>query len=142
MKTIEIDLEKEQRLDQLLRSIKSQDIKLGKDEFELIIYSYFKINEALYAGFLLLLTGYFFRELGKSDNKKADISIEDKFTKQYFEIYSRNSDVNKLENKIEKEFKIKIEREKRNPLDEAFGLWKNDKMSLEKIREKAWQRTK
>ena len=50
------------------------------------------------------------------------------------------NDVNKLENKIENDFKIDIEVEKKNPLNDVFGIWKNENIKLEQIREKAWQR--
>ncbi|MGP8215038.1 MAG: hypothetical protein ACLQQ4_05700 [Bacteroidia bacterium] len=32
--------------------------------------------------------------------------------------------------------------EKKNPIDEVFGIWKNEDISLEKIREKAWRHNK
>jgi hypothetical protein len=36
----------------------------------------------------------------------------------------------------------KIIKKKKTILDEVFGIWKNKKVSLEKIREKQWNRKK
>jgi len=143
MKTIELDLEKDQKLDSLTQFIKSKKIKVGEEEFQLKIHSYFMVTGMLYASFLLLLVKYFTEEIKKNASpNKPDLKAHDKQGKFYYELYFKNYDVNKLENKIEKDFNIDIELEKKNPLDEVFGIWKNENISMDKIRDKAWQRTK
>ncbi|MBD0351674.1 MAG: hypothetical protein ICV65_11030, partial [Flavisolibacter sp.] len=73
---------------------------------------------------------------------KADALCLDKEKKIYYEIIFKNWAVNELEEKIKEDFKINIEWKKKDPLEEAFGLWKKDKRSLNEMRDKAWQRTK
>ena len=66
----------------------------------------------------------------------------DKIIKALYRIYFKNKDINKLEKAIEKELKVNIELEEKKPTDAVFGIWKNENITLEQIREKAWQRTK
>jgi hypothetical protein len=143
MRVIELDLEKDQKLDNLSLFIKNKKIKLGKDEFQLKIHSNYEVAQMLYAGFLLLLTKYFIQERNKLAHQgKPDFEVQEKQGRIYYDFYLKNNDVNKLENKIEKDFKIDIELEKKNPLDEVFGIWKNENITIDKIRGRAWQRTK
>src|SRR5687767_8548202 len=143
MKTIDLDLEKDQKLDNLSHYIKNKKIKLGVEEFQLRIHSYSNIAQILYASFLLLLAEYFITEKKKGKElSKPDIAFYDKERNLYYQVYFKNYDVNKLETKIEKDFNIDIELEKKNPLDEVFGIWKNENITLSKIRSKAWQRAK
>ncbi|MBD0287731.1 MAG: hypothetical protein ICV79_20250, partial [Flavisolibacter sp.] len=60
----------------------------------------------------------------------------------FYEIIFRDSAANELEKKILEDFGVRIEWEKKDPLDEAFGLWRKGKRTLNKLRDKAWQRTK
>ena len=143
MKTIELDLEKDQKLDTLTHFLKNKKINLGEEEFLLKIHSTHNIAQLLYAGFLLLLAKYFTEEKNKSTiQNKNGIELHNMRSKIYYEFYLKNNDVNKLESKIEKDFNIDIELEKKNPLDEVFGIWKNENITIGKLREKAWQRTK
>ena len=143
MKTIELDLANEQKLESLSGFLKNKNIKLGEEEFQLKIYSYYDVYDQLYAAFLLLLVKYFFSEKVKNNKTSpADGLAYDKESNDYYEFYLKNYDVSKLENKIERDFKIDIELEKKNPLDDVFGIWKDEDITLDKIREKAWQRTK
>ncbi len=141
MKTIELDLEKDDKLKSLSSLIKDKNIKLGEEEFQLVIQFYYEINKTLYASLLLFLVEYFIQERNKlAHDKNFDLHFYNTLTKNYYEFYFKNQDVTKLENKIEKDFKIDIELEKKNPLDDVFGIWKNEGISLENIRDKAWQR--
>ena len=143
MKTIELDLEKDQKLDTLTHFLKNKKINLGEEEFLLKIHSTQNIAQLLYAGFLLLLAKYFTEEKNKSTiQNKNGIELHNMSSKIYYEFYLKNYDVNRLESKIEKDFNINIELEKKNPLDEVFGIWKNKNITIGKLREKAWQRTK
>jgi hypothetical protein len=143
MKTVELDLERDQKLGNLSQYIKHKKIKFGEEEFQLKIHSYQDIAQVLYASFLLLLAKIFIEEKNKSSHQnKPDLAIVDKQSKIYYEFYFKNYDVNKLETKIEKDFNIDIELEKKNPLDEVFGIWKNESITLDKIRHKAWRRTR
>ena len=65
----------------------------------------------------------------------------DKKSNMYYEFYIKYNDVTKLENKIENDFKVDIEVKKKNPLNDVFGIWKNENIKIEQIREKAWQRS-
>lgn len=141
-KTIELDLEKDQKLDSLSNNIRNKKIKLGEEGFQLKIHSY-EITQMLYASFLLLLVRYFINEQNKRRlQTKPDIVAYDEKSNTYYQIYLKSNDVKKLESKIEKDFNVNIEFEKKNPLDEVFGIWRNENISLGKIRGKAWQRTK
>lgn len=141
MKTIELDLEKDSQLDSLSGMIKSKKISLGQESFQLKVYSASHIGELLYAAFLLLLVKYLVEEMNRSaTSTKSNTTFTS--DKKYYDSYFKDNDVSKLENKIEKDFKINIEFEKKNPLDEVFGLWKNKDITLANIREKAWQRAK
>ena len=141
MKTIELDLEKDKQLDSLSGMFKTQKINFGRESFHLKIHSVYDINQILYASLLLLLAKYFIEERNKAvHSRKPDLVYSS--GDSYYELYLKNHDVNKLENKIEKDFKVNIEIEKKNPLDEVFGIWKNEGITLGNIREKAWQRTK
>ncbi len=141
MKTIELDLEKDDKLQSLSSLMKDKNIKLGEEEFQLVIQFYYDINKTLYASLLLFLVKYFIQERNKLVHaKNFDLHFYDTLSKNYYEFYFKNQDVNKLKNKIEKDFKIDIELEKKNPLDDVFGIWKNEEISLEQIRDKAWHR--
>ncbi len=141
MKTIELDLEKDDKLQSLSSLMKDKNIKLGEEEFQLVIQFYYDINKTLYASLLLFLVKYFIQERNKlAYAKNFDLHFYDTLSKNYYEFYFKNQDVNKLKNKIEKDFKIDIELEKKNPLDDVFGIWKNEEISLEQIRDKAWHR--
>lgn len=141
MKIVELDLERDDKLQSLSSLIKDKNIKLGEEIFQLKIHSYNNIYGDFYAAFLLLLVKYLFNEQIKDDKTSSpDSSYYDKKTNMYFEFYFKYNDVNKLENKIENDFKIDIEWEKKNPLNDVFGIWKNENIRLEQIREKAWQR--
>jgi hypothetical protein len=143
MKTIELDLEKDYKLDGLSTLIRNKKIRFGEEEFQLKIHSHYDIAQILYASFLLLLVKYFIEERNKIVHKnKPDIAFYDQLGKTYYEGYLKTYDVGKLETKIEKDFKIDIELEKKNPLDEVFGIWRTENITIDKIRQKAWQRTK
>jgi hypothetical protein len=143
MKTIDLDLEKDQKLENLTNYLRDKKIKLGEEAFQLKIYSYADMTQILYASFLLLLVVYFIVEKKKKESEiNPDITGYDKESKTYYQIYLKNYDVNKLESKIEKDFNVDIELEKKNPLDDVFGIWKNESIDLGKIRAKAWQRPK
>ena len=141
MKTIELDLEGDKQFDSLSGMLKTQKIDLGHESFHLKIHSLYDISQILYASFLLLLVKYFVEERNRTArSRKPDMVYSNDGT--YYEFYLKNYDVSKLENKIEKDFKVNIEIDKKNPLDEVFGIWKNEDITLGNIREKAWQRMK
>lgn len=141
MKTIELDLEKDSKLDSLSGMLKSKKINLGHESFELKIHSSYVMGNIVYAGLLLLLVKYLNEERNRFlAARKLDLTPWD--DARYFDFYVKNYDVNKLESKIEKDFKVNIEIEKKNPLDDVFGIWKNERLTLGNIREKAWQRAK
>ena len=56
----------------------------------------------------------------------------------YYDLYFKSCDVNKLEDKIEEDFRVKMEIGKKNFLDEVFGIWKNEDITLGSMRDKAW----
>ncbi len=104
MKTIELDLKKDRKPEELLSFIRDKKIKFGEEAFQLIIYSYYDINPALYASFLLLLVKYFIEERNKyKHTNKTDNQFYDNLIRNYYESYFKNYDVDKLKNKIEKE---------------------------------------
>ena len=143
MKTIALDLVKGQNLKELSTQVESNHIRIGKDTLQLILYSPYNADEVWQSGFLYLLVTYFVEEKNKSAQKtKADALCLDKEKKTYYEIIFRDWAVSELEKKIKKDFKINIEWEKKDRLDEAFGMWKKNKRSLNEIRDTAWQRTK
>ena len=141
MKTIELDLEKDQKLQSLSGLIKDKDIRIGKEPFNLRLFVSHTLNETIYASFLLLLTKYLSKLIDEAnDSNKADATFFGKVAENIYLFYFKSFDIDKLENKIEKDFKIDIEIEKKDPINEVFGIWKNENISLEKIRERAWQR--
>ena len=144
MKTIALDLEKDQQLDVLSTLIGKENIELGREKFQLKIHTDNTISNTLYASFLLLLARYFSDERSKWIHKheSSDMEIYTQKGEYYYKFYIKNHDVGKLENKIEKDFKIDIELEWKNSIDDVFGIWKNQNINLDQIREKAWQRTK
>ena len=141
MKTIELDLEKDQKLESLSGLIKNKNIKLGEEPFNLRLFIGYSLGDTMCASFLLLLTKYLSKLIEESkSNNKEDLIYFDKVSESIYPFYFKNFDTNKLENKIEKDFKLKIELEKKNPLNDVFGIWKDENITLEQIREKAWQR--
>ncbi len=143
MKTVTLDLVRGQRLKELSSQIENNHINIGKDALQLILYGPYDADEVWQSSFLYLLATYFVEEKNKSAHKtKADVLCLDKEKKTYYEVVFRDWDVSKLENKIKEDFKVNITWEKKDPLDEAFGLWKEDKRTLNEIRDKAWQRAK
>ena len=143
MKTIELDLEKDLELKSLSSLIKDKNIKLGEEPFNLRLFVSYSLGDTMYASFLLLLTKYLSKLIEESkSNNKEDLIYFDKVSESIYPYYFKSFDTNKLENKIEKDFKLKIELEKKSPLNDVFGIWKDENISLEQIREKAWQRNK
>lgn len=141
IETIELDLDKEKEFEELSFWIKKKKIKVGEDEFFLRLFISHSTNDILYGSFLLFLSQYFLKIIRESHGKKEkDDEYFKLFYNEIFSTVTRNFNTHKLENQIEKEFKVKIDLEKKNPLDQVFGIWKNEDISLEKIREKAWQR--
>lgn len=141
MKTLELDLERDQQLDSLSGMLKTKKIKIGREPFQLKIHSIYDISQILYASLLLLLVKYLVEERNKAAHgSKPDFTYFNENV--YYQFYIKNYDVNKLENKIEKDFNVDIEVEKKNPLDEVFGILKDEDITLGNIREKAWQRMK
>jgi len=141
MKTIELDLEKDQKLESLSSLIKNNNIKLGQEQFNLRLFISHSLGDTIYASFLLLLTKYLSKLIEESkNNKKEDLVYFDKVSESIYLFYFKNFDTDKLENKIEKDFKLKIELGKKNPLNDVFGIWKDEDITLGQIREKAWQR--
>jgi hypothetical protein len=134
LKTIEFDLDANMEPGYLSNSIQKEHLHIGKDALLVKFLSNHTLNSNLYAGLLLLLSDYLFH-LVKSDNKNTDNSLKDKMHDEYL----KYSDIRRLETKIENAYKIQIEFEKRNPLDEVFGIWKTEDISLDKIRKKAWR---
>jgi hypothetical protein len=55
-------------------------------------------------------------------------------------LFAKYDTAEELERDIEKEYGINIEVKTKNPLDEAFGLWRDNDINLETIRENAWRR--
>ena len=142
MKTIELDLEKDGQLEVLSDMLKQQSIEVGEEVFNLKILFLHDISQILYAGFLLLLVKYFTQE---KQNKTTHVNESDLIygnDNTYYMFYIKNNDTGKLKKRIEKDFKVNIEIDKKNPLDEVFGIWKNEDIKFETIRKKAWQRTK
>lgn len=142
-KTIELDLDKGQELEELIIAIKKKKIKVGEDRFHLKLFISYSMTDTIYASFLLFLTKYLskFIEESHKDNK-SDFLHFNKISEEIFLLYYESLDTNKLESRIEKEFKLKIDLEKKNPIDKVFGIWKDEDITLEKLREKAWQRMK
>ena len=56
------------------------------------------------------------------------------------DILDRYDNAEDLEKDIEKEYGISIEFEIKNPLNDAFGLWKDYDIDAETLRKEAWQR--
>lgn len=48
----------------------------------------------------------------------------------------------KLKSVVSKRVNTNAGLKKKNLTDAVFGIWKNENITIEKIREKAWQRTK
>ena len=146
MKIVEFDLDKDNGLDSLSRMLKDKGINAGIEDFQLHIHFSHKVSQVLYAGFLLLLAKYFIEERNNSDTRDVNVVKEPEFVygteNDYFLNYFKYSDVNRIKEKIEKDFHVQIEEKKKNPLDEVFGIWKEEDITLEDIRKKAWQRTK
>lgn len=143
MKTLELDLDKDSGLDSLSSILKAEQINIGEDQFRLRLFISHNFSEMVYAGILLLLAQYF-AEVRNSANssviQEPEVAYNSKGT--YYRLYLKYSDVNKLKHQIESDFRVAIEVEKKNPLDEVFGIWKGKDITIEKIRERAWRRTK
>ena len=140
-KKIEFDLDETSALDELTQLLEKKKIKVGRDEFLLTLFTHPSLNDAVLAGFLRLLARYLLLQKSKHEHRTPDMVAFDKESNKYFLYYFKQPNVKKLESKIEKDFNVKIELEKKNPLDEVFGIWKNEDVSLAKIRAKAWQRS-
>ena len=136
-KTIEFDLDKDIKPDFLGKSIKKQYAQIGKEPFIIRLLSTRKLNSSVYAALLLLINDYLF-SFFKSGNKKTEISLRNTIHDEYI----KQLDIKQLELEIENMYKVIIEFEKKKPMDEVFGIWKNEDISLEKIRKKAWRRNK
>ena len=141
MKTIELNLEKNQNIESLSSLIKNKNIKVGRESFNLKVFISHSLNDTTYASFLLMLTKYLTKLMEESeDDRSIDLIGLDKMSESIYIFYFKNFDTDKLENKIEKDFKLKIELEKKNPLDDVYGIWSKENITLEQIRQNAWQR--
>jgi len=124
MKTIELDLERDGQLESLSGLIRKQKIEVGEDPFDLRIHAVYDMSQILYAALLLLLVKYFIDERNKVvHGAKPDLIYREH--SNYYLFYFKNYDTSKLESKIEKDFKVNIEIDKKNPLDDVFGIWKH-----------------
>lgn len=66
----------------------------------------------------------------------------EKELKQFYMQLSGN-DTNKDQNEMNNSgYKVKQIKKGKNGLDEVFGIWKDKNITLDSIREEAWQRTK
>ncbi len=139
MKTVELDLEKDEKLESLSGLIRDKNIKLGEEMFNLRLFVSHSLGDTMMQAFLLL-TKYLSKLIEETKANKKDIVYFDKISETIYLFYFKNFDTNKLEYKIQKDFKLKIELGKKNPLNEVFGIWKHENITLEQIRDKAWQR--
>lgn len=135
--TIEFDLDKDIKPDYLGNSIKMQHKHIGKEPFIIKFLSDRNPNSSVHAALLLLINDYLF-SFFKSDSKKEKTSLRDPLHDEYM----KQPDIKKLELEIENKYKVIIEFEKKKSIDEVFGIWKNENISLENLREKAWRRNK
>ncbi len=113
MKTIELDLERDGQLEALSGMLKRQNIEIGEEVFDLKIHVLYDISQILYAGFLLLLVKYFAQE---KQNKTTHVSEPDLIygdDNTYYMFYIKNNDIGKLKKRIEKDFKVNIEIDKK-----------------------------
>jgi hypothetical protein len=142
MRTIELDFDKKDQLKQLSATIRRSALKFGKDRINIRLFISHNISDTTYAAYLILLVEYFTKETVSKPRKSEEVQDFEKQVSRLYHLYFDNYDVSKLEKSIEKAFKLNIEREKKNPLDAVFGIWKNEDITIDQIREKAWQRTK
>ncbi|HXB09541.1 MAG TPA: hypothetical protein VNW04_20585 [Puia sp.] len=142
MKKIELDLDKDDVLSSLPSKVKAQNITIGEDYFQLQIHVAHSLGQDLYASFLLLLAKYLTQERNSADGGNVREPAASYGADVHANFYFKYSDAQKLQKRIEDDFKVTIEVHKRNTLDEVFGIWKGEDITLEKIRQKAWRRTK
>ena len=133
-KTIEFDLDKDIKPDYLGKSIKKQYENIGKVPFIIKFLGSSNPNSSVYGALLLFINDYLFR-LFEQRHKKTKLELKNAIHEQYI----RQLNIKKLELEIENKYKVVIEFEKKKPIDEVFGIWKDEDISLEKIREKAWR---
>ncbi len=107
--------------------------------FNLRLFVSHSLGDTMMQAFLLL-TKYLSKLIEETKANKKDIVYFDKISETIYLFYFKNFDTNKLEYKIQKDFKLKIELGKKNPLNDVFGIWEHENITLEQIREKAWQR--
>jgi hypothetical protein len=142
METIELDFDKKNDLQELSTTLKRGAVKFGKDPINIRLFISHNISDTTYAAYLILLVEYFTKETSLFLTKTEGTKGWGKQVDKLYDLYFDNYDVHKFEKSIEKAFKLNIELEKKNPLDTVFGIWKNEDISVEQIRKKAWQRTK
>jgi hypothetical protein len=136
-KAIEFDIDKDIKLDYLGKSIKKQFSNTRKAPFTIKFLSAHQPSNSVYGALLLLLNDYLFSSF-KSVYKKEEIALREALHREFI----IQQDIKKLESDIEKMYEVIIEFEKKKPIDKVFGIWKNEDISLEKIREKAWRHSR
>jgi hypothetical protein len=138
METLEIDLQKDQELDKLSSYLHKRKLHLGKDKLELVIRSEAEVSQTVHAALVMLIWNYFFTIQSKKKEQAGNVEIFQKTLSDYFTTYN----IQKLELNLQKHLGILLHWETRTSQPEVFGIWKNEKRSLDDIREKAWQRIK
>jgi hypothetical protein len=142
METIELDFDKKDELQTLSATLKKGAVKFGKDPIHIRLFISHSISDNAYAAYLIFLVEYFTKETVAIPGKNGEVNDFKSQVSRLYKLYFNHYDVNKLEKSIGKAFKLNIELEEKKPTDAVFGIWKNENISLDKIREKAWQRTK
>jgi hypothetical protein len=142
METIELDFDKKDELQVLSATIKKGALKFGKDPINIRLFISHSISDNTYAAYLIFLLEYFTKETVSKPGKEGEAANFEKQMSRLYKLYFNHYDVGKLEKGIEKTFKLNIELEEKKHSDAVFGIWKNENITLEQIRKKAWQRTK
>ena len=143
METIELDFDKKNELHDLSAAIRKGTFKFGSDPISIRLFISHGISDNTYAAYLIFLVEYFTTETAsKRDNSELIKKNFEKQVSRLYHLYFGDYDVSKLEKSIEKAFKLNIEVEEKKPTDAVFGIWRNENITLAKIRKKAWQRTK
>lgn len=123
MQTVELDIDTIKSPKELIQFLKDTHFGVG-DNLHL------KVEEKQVL-FILVIFFIAFGSIIKRQKQGEDILNG---------LLSKYDNAEELEKDIEKEYGINIELETKNPLKDAFGLWKDYNIDAETLRKEAWQR--
>lgn len=144
MKEVEIDIDEFKKPDDMLDFLRQHKVDYFRNSNIHFVYHH-DANDMQVINFLVVFSAAYIFVFETSKNKSFDKLIEE-YTAQYLKRAFTNQKISLIEKKIEKDLHLNLsfkkKKEKEDPLDELFGLWKGKNITIDSLREKAWPKRK